>query len=81
MNVDISEKSRITIGLVLIIVGGLSSFFFAMTNLASKDYVDKQTAELREYFVKDSDNMRKDQEYIKGRVDQIYNVILSMRRQ
>lgn len=77
---DISEKSRITIGLALIVISGLSTFLYAMTNLASRDYVDKQVGELKQYYDRDSDQIRKDNEYIKKRVDEIYNVILNMRR-
>lgn len=79
-NTEISEKTRVTIGLSLIVISGLSTFLYAMTSLASRDYVDKEVSKLKQYYDRDSDKIRKDNEYIKNRVDEIYNVILGMRR-
>ena len=80
----IDVSTRLTIGFVVILMSGVVSFVGAMYSMASKDYVDKKIEQevknLKEMHQKDQDNMKKDQDYIKTKVDEIYNFLLDKRR-
>lgn len=77
---EVSQNTRISIGFAGTILGGILSFIYLLNNLASQNYVDEKVKELRQNFNRDNEQVRKDQEYIKARVDDIYKVILDMKR-
>lgn len=76
---EITKETPIALSVVISIAGGLITFCYMLFSMPSKDYVDKQVAEVRSYVDKDSERSRKDLEYIRTKVDDIYKFINRLR--
>jgi ABC-type transporter MlaC component len=75
----ISPGTKITIGLMITIVSGIISFIIAMNTMASKEYVNDKLTAVKETIEKEQESIKKDNEYIRNKVDAIYNFLLKQR--
>lgn len=76
---SINEKTPISLSLVISLIGLCGSFFYMYSQMASKDYVERQITEIKTYVDKDAERTRSDLTYIRSRVDEIYKFINHLR--
>lgn len=77
----VNDNTKVTLGVMIIIVTGVVSIMlYVTTNLSSKDYVDKRLEEIKQHFDKESAEREKSLDYVRNRVDQIYEYLIEYKR-